>query len=193
LYISTVSKLLDIASPYPPLPFINKDASTDFGWAGSKGFMDAANKAKDLTTKKLSVIPEAAASMVGLEIETFTSESVTFDHTVEILDKLARIDECKDNCLLSSSSSSSSSSSGSILQEVTSATMPSSSSAISAASISNEITSGTVSASTTPFKRRNKPKGEKKGITESNTTHSNKGSVGSHKVDLNKNSLTMKV
>lgn len=175
--IWVLSKKLNVTSPIPKIPFVDPGAPNKseglFGWGGSKGFIEASYLSKELKIAAPKSIPLTAVEQVLYEIEEAISDSNT------LMQSISRIEEC---CQHSSSlyAQSSSSSSSSCAQP---------SSSLNSLPSLKEL-NASADLLTSPHTSRKNPSN---GAKIRNKNHSNKGSVGSHKINYDKINLSLTV
>jgi hypothetical protein len=179
LMIWVLSKKLNVTSPIPKIPFVDPGAPSNsegpFGWEGSKGFIEASHLSRELKSVAPKIIEAEAVAQVICEIEEAFSDSNT------LIQSISRIERCCPSFPSLSVQSSLSSSSSSC--------RPSSSSAASTLS-SLEEKNTLADVLTSPHPSRKNPSN---GAKTRNKDHSNKGSVGSHKLNYNKVNLSLTV
>jgi hypothetical protein len=116
LHITVMSNVMGLKSPFPLFPIINKASKGYFGWEGSKGFVAAAEKSRQLKSMqpKAGAISADAVAMVQLEIQACASDSTIFDTVITTVEstlqanKIISCNHCTQDLSLSSFSSSSS-------------------------------------------------------------------------------------
>jgi hypothetical protein len=179
LNIYRLSSIFGIRSPVAKLPFINDKSEGIFGWAGSKGFFEAASVGKQLKSAKPLSISDDAARMVLAEIQESASQSTTLDtliRTVETRLQASTPSTC-DNCPQLPSSSSSPSTSSVLPPQCTECTHLSEIALNSAASLEQNL----IVLKSPEANHKKKQKKE-----------SNKGKTGSHQAGSGKLQLTTK-